>query len=96
MENINEIVAGITVEMKNINDRLNSLEDLTKSVQSLAISMERLTARQSATEKAVSDMCEDVSELKGKPAKRWEAIVSAVIAAVVSGYIGYLIAMTLK
>ncbi len=40
----------------------------------------------------LSEVKADVSELKAKPAKRWDAIVAAIISAICSGTVGYIIA----
>lgn len=78
-------------QIKSLSDRMGNLEKLTESVNKLAISLERLTARESATEKQVEHLAEDVEAIKEKPAKHWEAAIAAVISAIVGAGIALLI-----
>lgn len=71
--------------------RMDNLEKLTDSVNKMAISLERLTAKQSATEERVATLTTDVDELRIKPAKRWESVVTAIISALVGAGIALLI-----
>ena len=91
MEGLNETVAKISEQVSGIERRLDSLEKLTESVQKMAISLERLTVQQSATEEKIGKMSKDVDEMKTKPAKRWDAVVSALIAGIVGAFIGFFV-----
>ncbi len=89
-----EVVAAIARQDEKINalaDRMGNLEKLTESVNKLAISLERLTAKEAAVETRVGEIAEDVDDLKGKPAKRWETVIAAVISALVGAGIALLI-----
>ena len=57
----------------------------------LAISLEQLTGKESATEKQVEGLAEDLKEIKEKPAKRWDTVIAAVISALIGAAIAYLI-----
>ena len=80
-----------TEQIKTLFSRMDNLEKLTDSVNKLAISLERLTARQSATEEHITTLTTDVDELRQKPAKRWETVVTGVISALVGAGIALLI-----
>lgn len=86
-----ETLSRQSEQLKTLFNRMDNLEKLTESVQNLAISLERLTARQSATEEHITTLTGDVDELRQKPAKRWDAVVAAVISALVGAGIALLI-----
>ena len=69
----------------------NTGPKLTESVNKLAISLERLTARESATEKQVEHLAEDVEAIKEKPAKHWETAIAAIISAIIGAGIALII-----
>jgi predicted nucleic acid-binding Zn-ribbon protein len=91
MMTIAEELARQSEQIKSLSDRMGNLEKLTESVNKLAISLERLTARESATEKQVEHLAEDMEGIKGKPAKHWETAIAAVISAIVGAGIALLI-----
>ena len=76
---------------KALADRMGNLEKLTDSVNRLALSLEKLTGKQTATETQVKRLTDDVETIKDKPAKRWELVVGAVISALVGAGIALLI-----
>lgn len=86
-----EALARDSERIKALDVRMGNLEKLTESVNKLAISLERLTAQQTATEQRVSDLAGDVEEIREKPAKRWDAVVAAIISALVGAGIAFLI-----
>ena len=91
MMTIAEELARQSEQIKSLSDRMGNLEKLTESVNKLAISPERLTARESATEKQVEHLAEDMEGIKGKPAKHWETAIAAVISAIVGAGIALII-----
>lgn len=91
---LQEVVTEIARQDEKINalaDRMGNLEKLTESVNKLAISLERLTAKEAAVETRVGEIAEDVDDLKEKPVKRWETVIAAVISALVGAGIALLI-----
>lgn len=88
MEDLSVQMGAMQQEIKDISRRLDNLEKLTQSVYDLASSVKVLTEKQSSTEENVRQIAEDVDELKNKPAKRWEAVVAALIAGIVGAFIG--------
>lgn len=86
-----EILARQTEQIKTLFNRMDNLEKLTDSVQKMAISLERLTAQQTATEQRVETLSEDVETIKEKPAKRWDTVVAAIISALVGAGIALLV-----
>ena len=78
-------------QIKGLARRMDNLEKLTESVNALALSVERLTNQQQTTDNQLETLTDDVTELKEKPAKRWDMVITAIISALVGGGIAYLI-----
>ena len=78
-------------QIKGLARRMDNLEKLTESVNSLALSVERLTNQQATTETQITTLTDDVNELKEKPGKRWDLVVTALITAIISAGITLLI-----
>ena len=88
---MNEKIVQHTEQIKVLIGRMDNLEKLTESVNALALSLERLTAKEAATEAQVKVLAEDVDEIKDKPAKRWETVVAAIISALIGAGIAWII-----
>ena len=86
-----QAVARQQEQIKTLFERMGNLEKLTDSVNKLAISLEQLTGKESATEKQVEGLAEDLKEIKDKPAKRWDTAIAAVISALIGAAIAYFI-----
>lgn len=78
-------------QIKGLARRMDNLEKLTESVNSLALSVERLTNQQATTETQITTLTGDVNDLKEKPGKRWDLVVTALITAIISAGITLLI-----
>ena len=91
---MNELGAAIArqeEQIKGLARRMDNLEKLTESVNKLAISVERLTSQQATTETQISALTSDVNEIRDRPAKNWQAVVAAVISALVGAGIALLV-----
>ena len=91
---MNDIGAAIVrqeEQIKGLCRRMDNLEKLTESVNALAISVERLTSQQATTEHQVETLTSEVTEIKEKPAKRWDTVIAAIISALVGAGIALLI-----
>ena len=90
----NEIGAALArqeEQIKGLARRMDNLEKLTESVNSLALSVERLTNQQATTETQITTLTGDVNELKEKPAKRWDLVITVAITAIITAVITLLI-----
>ena len=90
-EAIGAALARQEEQIKGLARRMDNLEKLTESVNKLAISVERLTNQQRAAETQIDELTDDVNELKDKPAKRWDMVITAIISALVGAGIAYFI-----
>ena len=89
MDDTSAAIARMEEQIKNLDRRMGNLEKLTESGQSLALSVQQLATQQSSTEHDVESLTSEVAELRDKPAKRWDAIVAALIAGLVGAGIGH-------
>ena len=90
-QDIGAALARQEEQIKGLARRMDNLEKLTESVNSLALSVERLTNQQATTETQITTLTGDVNELKEKPGKRWDLVVTALITAIISAGITLLI-----
>lgn len=67
-----------------LESEVNDLHKLTEAVAVTATNVSRL-------QKDVTEMKEDVKSLAGAPAKRWEAVIGYVMAALASGIVGVIV-----
>ena len=91
MEETGAAIARMEEQIKGLARRMDNLERLTESVNTLALSVQSLATQQAATENQVTTLTDDVNELKSKPGKNWETAVAAVISALIGAGIAYLI-----
>ena len=90
----NEIGAALARQEEQIKElarRMDNLEKLTESVNTLAKSVERLTVQQAQTDTQITTLTGEVNELKEKPGKRWDLVITAAITAIVTAGITLLI-----
>ena len=67
--------------------RIDEQKKLSDSVYSLALSVERLTIGQQNTVEQVKRLRTDVDDIKNRPSKRWDLIVTSVISAMVGYFV---------
>ena len=91
MNDIGAAIARQEEQIKGLCKRMDNLEKLTESVNSLALSVERLTTQQKTTDDKVDILSGEVNEIKEKPAKHWETAIAAIISALVGAGIALLI-----
>ena len=78
-------------QIKGLARRMDNLEKLTESVNTLAKSVERLTVQQKVNDTEIETLTGKVNELEEKPAKRWETVVAAIISALIGAGVTLLI-----
>ena len=70
-------------QIKTLFKQQAEIKELTETVQKLAIALEKQGMALQSTEKKVDGVKTDVDEIKSKPARRWDAVILAVISAIV-------------
>lgn len=83
--------AAIHEQTKTIFSRLDKQDAIIESLRALTSTIGTLADSQARIEKKINNITTDVDELKAKPGKRWDAVVGYVLAAVVSGVIGFML-----
>ena len=78
-------------QIKGLARRMDNLEKLTESVNTLAKSVERLTIQQKVNDTDIESLKGKVNELEEKPAKRWDTVVAAIISALIGAGVTLLI-----
>lgn len=69
--------------------RIKKLEEKNEALSSLATSVAVLAEQMKTMNVNVNSLTSKVEEIEAKPAKRWEAVVAAVISALATGVIGF-------
>lgn len=69
--------------------RIKKLEEKNEALSSLATSVAVLAEQMKTMNINVNSLTSKVEEIEAKPAKRWEAVIAAVISALAAGVIGF-------
>ena len=85
-------IAEIDARSKSNTHRIDDLEADNKALHQLATSVEVLATKQEAIEANVSEIKDDVKRLKAIPGGKWEALVKAVLTAIVGALVGFALA----
>lgn len=88
-QKIIEAQAHMEEQIKTLFKQQDEIKELTVSVQKIALALERQGVALQSTEKKVDGVKQDVDEIKSKPAKRWDAIIAAVISGIVMFLLGH-------
>lgn len=76
-------------QIKTLFKSVESISGLTETVQKLAVSVERLTLTLKGTEEKVTDIKSDIDEIKEKPGKRWESMVTTILTIIITACATY-------
>lgn len=93
MDDVGAMIAALEARCKSNTHRIDDLEADNKALHALATSVEVLATKQETIESNVQEIKADVKSLKALPAGRWEALVKAVVTALVAGLVGYALAL---
>lgn len=88
MDELEKTVVQHTEQIKTLFANQNQLQKLVDSVNSLAVSVEKLAMKQNTMSDEVTGLRTDVDAIKEKPAKKWEDITGKVIWAILAAVIG--------
>lgn len=73
--------------------RIKKLEENQTALNQLALSVKELATDQANMKKDITEIKADVKSLSSAPAGRWDALVKAVVTAIVAGLVGYALAL---
>ena len=68
--------------------RIEEIERNQSALTDLALSVKELATKQGGMERDLTVMKSDIKTLTGKPAKRWDGVVTAIITALISVLVG--------
>ena len=85
-------IVEIDQRSKSNTHRINDLEEDNRALHTLATSVEVLATKQETIESNVQEIKTDVKALKAVPGSKWEALVKAVVTAIVAGLVGWALA----
>lgn len=85
-------IVEIDQRSKSNTHRINDLEEDNRALHTLATSVEVLATKQDTIESTVQEIKTDVKELKAVPGSKWEALVKAVLTAIVGALVGFALA----
>ena len=83
-----ETQAHMEEQIKTLFKNQVEIKELTETVQKIAIALEKQGMALQSQEKKLDGVKSDVDEIKSKPGKRWDAVIAAVI----SGLVGFFLA----
>ena len=86
---IRERLTAVESSVKSAHHRIDNIEELTKSVKSLAVETKYL-------KEDISDVKEKIDVIAGRPSQILTVIITALITATVSGFVGFAITNLLK
>ena len=86
---IRERLTAVESSVKSAHHRIDNIEELTQSVKSLAVETKYL-------KEDISDVQEKIDVIAGRPSQILTVIITALITATVSGFVGFAITNLLK
>ena len=86
---IRERLTAVESSVKSAHHRIDNIEELTQSVKSLAVETKYL-------KEDISDVKEKIDVIAGRPSPILTVIITALITATVSGFVGFAITNLLK
>ena len=86
---IRERLTAVESSVKSAHHRIDNIEELTQSVKSLAVETKYL-------KEDISDVKEKIDVIAGRPSQILTVIITALMTATVSGFVGFAITNLLK
>lgn len=84
-------LTAVEERSKSNSHRLDELEDTTKTINRLATSMEVMAEKQGQVADTVEKLDTKVTNLEGKPGKRWDNLVDKALWAFAAAIIAYIL-----
>lgn len=81
--------------IKSAHHRIDDVEKKQDNLAELVSSVKIVADRQARVEDDVVEIKTDVKELKEKPIKRYDTVITAILTGLATGIVGYLLALIL-
>lgn len=91
---LDERVVRQDEQIKTVFKKVDEIGDMVESVHKLATSMEILTREQQSTQKKIDNLTHEVEEIKEKPGKRWDTVVTVALTAIVTAVVTFALTQT--
>ena len=87
-----ERLVAVEERSKSNSHRLDALEKQNEIINRLATSMEVMAHEQKNMGDQLSEVVDDVKELKAEPAKKWRFVIEKVLYIIISAVLGFVFA----
>lgn len=81
---VRERLARIEQDNSSIHRRLDNLETLTESIQTIAVELRELRVGQDSMKETMEEMSGRIEELEERPKKHWDVVLAAAATAIVT------------
>lgn len=85
-------LAAAEEQHKTLFNRLDRQEKMLDAVHKLALSVSELANKQNTMQTKLDDLCEDVEEIKEKPARRWDSLWEKILLTFAGALVSFLLA----
>ena len=92
LDEIIKTLAEADQRSKSNGHRLDKLEKQTEAIHRMAVSMERMAAKQDTMNENMTTLTGKVEALEAEPGKKWKAVTEKVLGAVAAAAAGFLLA----
>ena len=82
--------------IKSAHHRIDDVEEKQDNLAELVSTVKVLADREARVEDDVTEIKTDVKELKEKPVKRYETVITTIITALCSGLVGYVLSFIIQ
>lgn len=93
---VEESVKSAHLRINNIESMQREIRDLALSVNSLACTIEHVSDNVSHVAGDVKGVCQRVSDIEAKPARRLDQIITIILSALITGALGFWLGQILK
>lgn len=82
--------------IKSAHHRIDEVEEKQGNLAELVSTVKVLVDREARVEDDVAEIKTDVKELKEKPIKRYDTVITAILTAICGGVVGYVLSFILQ
>ena len=82
--------------IKSAHHRIDDVEEKQDNLAELVSTVKVLADREARVEDDVTEIKTDVKELKEKPVKRYDTVITTIITALCSGLVGYVLSLIIQ
>ena len=91
-DEIIRVLTEVDQRSKSNGHRLDRLEKQTEAINRMAVSMERMAAKQDTMNENMTTLTGKVEALEAEPGKKWKAVTEKILCAVAAAVVGFLLA----